>query len=504
VDIAVDRTSQVPIYRQIERRIEEMILAGSLPAGFRLPPERRLAEALGVNRSTVLTAYRELKGAGLVDACVGRGTTVLPRQPQPAPASLSAGPGLPWTHLFREGAERSPDPLLRDLLSLSERPDVISLSIGLPAPELLPLDRLKHLLDELLREVGPALLLHCPTEGHTPLRETLSQWLATHGISCRTPELLVLSGSQQGLDLVARTLLDGGDLVVLEEPTYIGALQVFRSAGARTIGIPVDPDGMRTDLLEAVLERRRPKLIYTLPTFQNPSGTTMSLERRHHLLELAYRYQVPIIEDDPYSELRYDGEPLPSLKALDERGHVLYLSTFSKVLFPGMRIGFLVAPRTVIRQLVLAKQAIDLHSNSLGQYLLERFISEGFYEPYLSELRAAYRDRRDSMAAALTAGSCEGLLWSSPAGGFYFWCRLPDGVEQTQLLNRASESRVAYLPGWSCFSGEVSDPYARLNFSYPAADRIGEGVARFLDAVRQASRLGAAALETETATPPVV
>jgi len=502
VEITVDRTSTIPLYRQIVQKLERMIDTGVLPVGFRLPPERQLATALGVNRSTVLNAYRELKAQGLVDAHVGRGTAVLPVRRVTAVSPDSGS--LAWRHLFREGSERTPDPMLRNLLALSERPDVISLSIGLPAPELLPVRPLRQIIDQLLGTHGPALLLHCPTEGHTPLRETLASWLTTYGIRCRAPEVLILSGSQQGLDLVARTLIAPGDPVVIEEPTYIGALEVFRSARARLIGIPVDDDGMRTDILETTLQRLRPKLIYCLPTFQNPSGALLSLERRRRLLELAYRHQVPIIEDDPYSLLRYDGDALPSLKALDERGHVLYLSTFSKVLFPGMRLGYLVAPRPVVRQLVLAKQAIDLHSNTLGQYVLDRFISDGSLEPYLATLRSAYARRRDTMAAALQAGCPEGMSFSTPAGGFYFWCRLPDGVEQARLLALAASHRVSFLPGWSCFASEPEQTYVRLNFSAAAVDQISEGVNRLLDAVQQASQRGGSAMQPDAGTPPVV
>ena len=293
MDIKIDRSSGEPIYRQVVRNIEEMIRSGALPEGFRLPPERRLAEALGVNRSTVLSAYRELKALGLVDAHVGRGTAVL-RPPEPLPGAV----GVPWRQLFRESVARSHDPILADLLALTERRDVISFSIGLPAPEHLPMDTIGRITSELLHDVGPPLLLHCPTEGHTPFRESLAGWVTARGIQARTSNVLVLTGSQQGLDLVARVFLDPGDVVVVEEPTYLGALQAFRVAQARILAVPVDRDGMRTDILASVLEHHRPKLIYTLPTYQNPSGAVMSLRRRRHLLELASRWNVPILEDE--------------------------------------------------------------------------------------------------------------------------------------------------------------------------------------------------------------
>ncbi len=501
MQIVIDRHSKVPVYRQIVDRIRDLIVRGSLPDGFRLPPERRLAEALGVNRSTVLTAYRELKAEGLLEAHVGRGTSVR----APAGGAAPGGRGaLPWRQLFRESALHVQDPVLRDLLELTERRDVISLAVGLPAPELLPLDLLGSIFANLVEEVGPEMLLHCPTEGHTPLRETLARWLATRGIACSMNEVLVLSGSQQGLDLMVRALVDPGDVVIVEEPTYIGILPVLRAAQARVIAIPMDEEGMRTDLLAATLERHRPKLIYTLPTFQNPSGVEMSLARRRELLDLAGRHGVPILEDDPYSDLCYDGDPLPSLKALDSAGRVVYLSTLSKVLFPGMRLGFLVAPRAVVRQLALLKQGSDLHASSVGQRLLHRFLRDGHYQPYLNTLRSAYAERRDAMDEALARAGVPGLEWRKPRGGFYIWCRLPEAVERTRLLTEAADAGVAYLPGEACFTEAPAETYVRLNFSYSSPERIRTGVERFVESVRRSLRAQKNGNEGQIGMQPVV
>jgi len=499
VEISIDRDSSEPIFRQVVREIQGLIRSGSLPEGFRLPPERRLADALGVNRSTIFNAYRELKALGLVDAHVGRGTAVL-KAPAPIPKAI----GVPWRQLFRESVARSHDPIIADLLALTEREDVISFSIGLPAPELLPLDTLGEYTAELIREVGAPLLLHCPTEGHSPLRETLAQWVAARGIRARASDVLVVSGSQQGLDLVARIFIDPGDVVVVEEPTYIGALQSFRVAGAKIIGIPVDEDGMRTDILASILERERPKLIYTLPTYQNPSGAVMSVERRRHLLELALRWHVPILEDDPYSELRYEGEPLPSLKALDENDLVLYQSTFSKALFPGLRIGYLVVPPVVLRQLTLAKQGADLHSNSFSQYLLERFVRDGHFTTHIEKTKTAYRRRRDRMAAALLRDPSIGLEFAVPKGGFYIWCRLPDGVEQSALLANAAARGVVFLPGRACYPREPTENCLRLNFSHASEENIDVGIERFLESVREARVWGRMKGPNGVATSPVV
>jgi DNA-binding transcriptional MocR family regulator len=502
LDITIDRSSDEPIYRQVVRRIQSLIHSGALPEGFRLPPERRLAAALGVNRSTILNAYRELKALGLLDAHVGRGTAVL--RPPEALTFRGVSADVPWRQLFRGGMAGSRDPIIADLLAMTERSDLISFAIGLPAPELLPLDVIGELTAEVLREGGPASLLHAPTEGHTPLRATLASWLATRGIQARTSEVLVVSGSQQGLDLVAKVFLDPGDAVVVEEPSYIGALQVFRGAQARLFGVPVDADGMRTDILASVLEHHRPKLIYTLPTFQNPSGAVMSLERRRHLLELAARWQVPIVEDDPYSELRYEGDALPSLKALDEHDLVLYLSTFSKIVLPGLRVGYMVAPPVVLRQLVLAKQGADLHTNSFGQYLLDSFVRRGHFASHIELLKDAYRRRRDRMAAALGRETGISLDVRVPRGGFYIWCAIPDGIEQSTLMAHAVARGVTFLPGRACFAAEQPENAVRLNFTHCAEGVIDIGVDGLLAALREAAAVSRRPPVESAATSPVV
>lgn len=504
MDLAIDRSNPVPLYLQISQRIREQILAGRLPEGYQLPAERRLARALGVTRTTILAAYRELKSDALVDAHVGRGTVVVPRRYAAAPAP-SVHP-LAWDQLAREGLGPGQDPLVRDLLALTERRDVITLSVGLPAADLLPMDRVRELQTALLDEMGSSLLLHSPTEGVSTFRETLAGLATTRGIECSPNEVLVTSGSQQALDLVARTFLAPGDTVVVEEPTFFGALQVFRSAHARVLGVPTDADGMRTDVLESLLARHRPKLIYTLPTFGNPTGAVLSSQRRQHLVELATRFQVPVVEDDSYSELRYDGDAVPPLKALDRFGHVVYLSSFSKVLFPGLRVGWLVAPRAAIRRLALIKQAVDLHTTTPGQWILDRFIRSGDFRRHVARCRQAYALRRDTMDSALRAAAGGDLTWQTPAGGFYLWARLHRKVPQGALLARAADQCVSYLPGTACFVNDPGESYLRLNFTYPTPEQIKEGVRRLVEALRQVSDEPGARVSGGEAggTPPIV
>ena len=502
MDLRIDRQSAVPIFRQITHQIREKIVSGELPAGCLLPPERRLAALLGVNRTTVLNAYRELKADGLLGGHVGRGTAVLPgryAEPPAAPAE-----SFSWRRALRTGLPRTEDPLVRDVLALTERSDLISLSAGLPSPDHLPIELLRQIQDRVLAHSGRAALLHSPTEGVTALREAACRYVGARGIRCEVPEVLVTSGSQQGLDLVVRTFLDPGDLVVVEEPSYFGAIQVFRNAQIRLLGVPVDSEGMRTDLLEPLLERWRPKLIYTLPTFQNPSGALLSAARRRHLLDLAGRFQVPVLEDDPYFDLRYEGRAVPPLKAMDPGGYVLYLSSFSKVLFPGLRLGLIVGPREALRKLVLTKQVVDLHSNTLGQWLLASFLDEGHYEPHLEKVKAAYLERRDALNRALGPLGAEGVRWDVPQGGFYLWCRLPEQVSEARLLAEGARERVAFLPGAPCFAGEPPAPHIRLNYSCSAPGQLAlgaQGLGRALRTVLdEAKRRGAPREET----PPLV
>jgi len=284
----------------------------------------------------------------------------------------------------------------------------------------------------------------------------------------------------------------------------VGALQAFRSAQARVLPVPVDGEGMRTDVLATVLEHHRPKLIYTLPTYQNPSGAVMSLERRRQVLELASRWNLPILEDDPYSELRFEGGSLPSLKALDEEDRVLYLSTFSKVLFPGFRVGYAVLPPVVLRQLVLAKQGTDLHANGFGQFVLERFVREGHFAAHIEATKAAYRRRRDCMAAALARDDDVGLEFAVPLGGFYIWCRLPDGVDQSALLANAAARGVVFLPGRACYPSEPIENCIRLNFSHASQEDIETGISRLLDSVRETRVWGRMERSDGATTSPVV
>jgi len=522
-----------PLYAQIRERLALLIWRGDLRAGTRLPPERQLANDLHVNRTTVVRAYSDLAAAGLVHAHVGRGTIV-----QAAHETLSAqgtvrfagrnGSSLPaafpWAAYLQEtGAtttERSmvgalsslthtnhpeinqDDTLLADVVALCARSDVISFAAGTPDPALYPVDEFCTLLTTQLRADCGRLLQHCPIEGVESLRASLADWLnrrwqvlmrgsgATAGqASLLKPEhLMVLSGSQQGLWLVARGLLAPGETVVVETPTYLGALRVFASAGLRVVGVQCDREGMLPEALRAALERYHPRLIYCLPTFQNPSGTTMSLQRRRMLLELAQRSQTPILEDDPYGELFYAEQPPPPLAALDQSGSVLYLGTCSKMLFPGARLGWVAAPRPVIEQLSLLRQYIDLHANTPSQAVLDGFLREGLLDAHLARVRVRYRQKRDLLAGALE-GLGRGLLhWQTPDGGYYLWCALEAGLLARDLQDEAARLDVAFVPGDAFYPGVGGEAHLRLNFTGPDAASLEEGARRLGVALERLSR----------------
>lgn len=485
--LELDRKSSISLYLQIRNCIRGMILDGTLKAGDPLPPERKLAQALGVNRSTVQNAYRELEADGFVDSHVGRGTTVALSHPG-AEGEAHIPVGIPWKQYISESMSRSKQTLVRDLLEIANRKDIISFAAGVAVPGMDSLDALRRIQRQVIKEKGHAVLQHTPTEGLYSLRESISFLMKERNAPVSPEEIIVLSGSQQGIDLLARMFIDPGDTVIVEEPTFFCAVQIFRSLGARVLGVPIDRDGMRVDILEKLLERHKPKFIYTMPLFQNPSGTVLSMERRRQLLRLAYQYQLPIIEDDAYGELRYEGEALPPLKGMDAYGYVIYLSTFSKILFPGFRIGWMAAPSPVVQQAMMLKQMADLHSSSLAQWVMDCFLREGFIGPHLERINAENRYRRDVMLEALEKWALPGITWGRPQGGLYVWCELPEQIKSSELMTRATENGVAFVPG-SVFYPEGDDGnHIRLNFTFPTPDRIGEGIKRLMDAAGRAKK----------------
>ncbi|SFG55734.1 DNA-binding transcriptional regulator, MocR family, contains an aminotransferase domain [Desulfotomaculum arcticum] len=482
--VIINREADTRVYIQIFEQVRRQILSGELLPGFRLPPERKLAESLGVNRTTVLNAYRELKAEGLVGSRVGKGTIVLSYPDEELNSGNNSSQEPTWNHIFSKYSSNFDSCMVKDLLALASRKDVISFATGIASPETGPIHVLKGIEQELVEQENYRALLHTPTEGFTTLREAVCGLMRGRGVYCQYDEVMLLSGSQQGIDLAARVILDPGDIVVVEEPSFFPAIQAFKTIGARVIGIPIDDKGMRIDVLEQLLQRYRPKLVYTIPTFQNPSGTEMELDRRKRLVELAYKYRVLIVEDDAYGGLCYEGHSLPLLKSMDNDGYVIYLSTFSKNVYPGLRLGWIVAHKKVVKQFAAVKQIMDLHSNSLSQWIIERFITSGSFESHIHKVCREYRVRRDAMYDALSQYAPKDLIWNRPRGGYYIWCKLPEGVSASKLISKAAERKVAFVPGTPFFASGQGDSFIRLNFTFAALKDINEGVKRLCEAMK--------------------
>lgn len=400
-----------------------------------------------------------------------------------------------WTSRYALRTKGLKSSAIRELLKLTQNPEVISLAGGLPAPEVFPTKRFQEACEKVLRDNGPAALQYGPTEGYEPLREMIARHIARYGIKAQTENVLITSGSQQALDLIGKLLINSGDRVLVEAPTYLGALQAFNVYGAEYISVPIDNDGLQTGLLDRAL-RSGPKFMYVLPNFQNPGGTTLSEGRRHELVLLADKYGIPIVEDDPYGQLRYEGLHLPTLLVLDREnlrrdngysiGNVIYLSTFSKTLAPGIRLGWIVAPPDVINKFVQLKQAADLHTSTFAQIVAYEVARDGFLDEHVRTIRKVYRERRDVMLASLQEHFPPEVTWTHPQGGLFLWVTLPEGIDCQKLFRTALEHNVAFVPGDSFYaSNHVAAPHMRLNFSNATPEQIREGIRRLSLAVKQ-------------------
>lgn len=394
-----------------------------------------------------------------------------------------------WNDRYAQRTHGLSSSAIRELLKYTQDPAMISFAGGLPGPEVFPLAQIGAATRRVLAQQGCSAVQYGPTEGYLPLRELLVRHMDRYGIKVGPDNVLITTGSQQALDLIGKLFINPGDHVLCEAPTFLGALQAFSVYQAEYLPVPVDEDGMRMELLEETL-RAAPKFMYVLPNFQNPTGATLSLARRRRLVELASHYGVPIVEDDPYGQLRYEGEHLPPLVKLDAesqgcangecafRGDVLYLGTLSKTLAPGFRVGWVVAPEDVIRRLVTLKQGADLHTSTFAQMVAYETAREGFLDRHVHTIRAAYRERRDAMLQALAVHFPPEVRWTRPKGGLFLWATLPEGMDASTLLAEALRQKVAFVPGTSFFPGGGGANTLRLNFSYCTPTVIEEGVRR--------------------------
>ncbi|WP_297418857.1 PLP-dependent aminotransferase family protein [Thermococcus sp.] len=378
---------------------------------------------------------------------------------------------------------------IRELLKLVESSNVISLAGGLPASETFPVEQIKEITKEVLEEHADKALQYGTTKGFTPLRLALARWMEKrYGIPTSKVEIMMVAGSQQALDLAGRVFINRGDIVVVEGPTYLAALQAFKYYDPEFLSIPMDHKGMRIDLLEEKLKKlkaqgKKVKFVYTVSTFQNPMGVTMSVDRRKRLVELADEYDFLIIEDSPYTELRYSGEPVPPVKHFDDTGRVIYLGTFSKILAPGFRLGWIAAQPQFIRKMEIAKQSIDLCANTLAQLIAWKYVEDGYLDEHIPEIVEFYKPRRDAMLKALEDFMPEGVGWTKPDGGMFIWVTLPEGIDTKMMLEKAVAKGVAYVPGEAFFAHRDVKNTMRLNFTYVPEEKIREGVKRLAEVI---------------------
>ncbi|MFN8522679.1 MAG: PLP-dependent aminotransferase family protein [Chloroflexota bacterium] len=390
-----------------------------------------------------------------------------------------------WNDRFAQRTSRMHASDIRELLKLTARQEIISLAGGLPAPELFPVEEYRRAFEWVLETNGSRALQYGPSEGYQPLRELLAERMTRLGVPATPDTVLITNGSQQGLDLIAKIMLDPEDLICLENPSYMGAIQAFDSYQAEYVIVPMDDDGMRSEELDAILRRHRVKFIYALPNFQNPSGRTMTAARRRTLVETAQAHGVPIVEDDPYGELRFEGEQMPSLRSMWPEG-VIYLGTFSKILAPGFRLGWMVTPKDLFDEMVFAKQPADLHTSTATQMATYEVCKmDGFLDSHVEKIRSVYRERRNAMIAALEQHFPPGCRWTRAQGGLFVWAEVPESIDTRDLLREALEENVAFVPGQAFHPDRSGHNTMRLNFSNVSSENITEGIARLGRAIRR-------------------
>ena len=476
--VALDRADGPSLYLQLAQALASAVAGGELDVGERLPSERELAGVLGVSRTTVVAAYRELEARGLARGHVGRGTFVVGG----AEADDEGAP-FAWRGKLASGAGRLSDPALRALVG-ETRPDTVSFAAGMPALDRFPMDAFRRLTDRVLRRGAEASLGLLPTEGHPALREAIG---ARSGAG--PEEVLVVSGAQQGLDLVARCLVDPGDSVVMDRPGYLGAVQTFLSAGAKVVGW--DFERADPEELGDLLLRHRPKLIYTNPTFQNPTGRTLSLAARREVLRQARRHRVPVVEDEPYRDLRFAGSspPPPTLRELDEGGLVVHLGTFSKTLAAGLRLGWILAPEAIVEQLALVKARSDLFGNAVSQLVATEVLATDLFDAHIASLRGEHERRHRALVRSLERRLVAGTLsWRGAEGGLYLWCRLlAPGLDSSRLQGKAALAGVSFVSGRPFYADGGGEHHIRLCYAgLPPAD-IERGIGRLAGLLGEAN-----------------
>lgn len=476
--IHITRRSGQALYLQVAEQLRTKIEAGELLPNTRLPASRILAKQLGVNRITIVNAYAELEAEGLVTSRKGSGTFVAgPSLAATSPPEAVYRPPF-WQVPPRQ--PRSANQMVAEMMRLARQPGVISFAGGAPASEFLPVNEFRRALNDVLRQDGAEALQYEEAAGYLPLRAQIATYLQARNIQTTGNDILITAGCQQAVDIVLRVLAQGEDhTIIVEDPCYLGLLDQVTSRRITPIGIPVDQNGLLTHRLEQLILRHRPRLIFVTPSFHNPTGLTMPLERRQELLDIATRYGVPILEDASYDELYYEDHRLPTLKSLDRADIVFHAAGYSKTLAPGIRIGYLVVPALLYERIIATKQTADILTSPLNQRALYTYLVSGHFSEHLQRVRAAYKERRDTMLAAAHRYLPAEATWYTPTGGIYLWIEMPpNGPTATDLYLSAINTHVAFAIG-SVFSASGShDRGLRLNFAEHSPEVIEEGLRR--------------------------
>lgn len=398
-----------------------------------------------------------------------------------------------WSGHFAKRTNRMKGSAIRELLKLTERPEVISFGGGMPAPEIFPVEEVGKACDRILKNFSDKALQYGTTEGYNPLREMLASDAKKRGLSCDIDNILITSGSQQALDLLGKVFINPGDKILVENPTYLGTLQAWNSYECDYVTVKSDEFGILPDSLEEEL-KKQPKLLYVIPNFQNPTGISFTLERRKKVVELADKYGVPVIEDDPYGRLRYDGVDIPTIAQLDSEmrgqtnsqynGNVIYLSTFSKILAPGIRLAWVIGPVEAVSKMAQAKQGVDLNTSTLNQLIAYEVGKDGFIDKHIEVIKRVYHERRDVMMDAMEEHFPQTIKWTHPEGGLFLWATLPEGIDSAKLMVEALKENVAYVPGGSFHPLGGGDNTMRLNFSFSNPQTINEGIGRLARVIK--------------------
>jgi 2-aminoadipate transaminase len=483
--------SHIPLYVQLCDQLRALVHGGDLRPGDRIPASRELATQLGVHRTTIANAYAELESEGLISGHVGRGTFICGETAARGarlaipPAALDGG--LRWEALFAD--ERGEDALTR--LTQAAPRGAISFVMARPAAEFFPIEELRICSNAVWRREGSDILQFGPSDGYPALKQALIAMLRAEGYDVSDENLLITDGCQQALDLLCKAFLRTGDTVVMENPAYPGALAIFAGARVRILGVPVKTDagpgttpGVDISAIEAVLMQNRVKMIVVTPDFQNPTGTTLPVAERRRLLEIAARFQVPVVEDHIYARLRARGERVPSLKQLDRSNLVIQIDSFSKIAFPGLRVGWIIAPPNVIDRLRLVKQATDLHTGQLAQAILAEYMHRGRLSRHLERTRKAYSIRLAALEQALTRLMPSGTKWTRPEGGMCLWVELPPGFDSSELLIHVRERGVLFSPGRYFYMQNPQPNTLRLGFAGVKEREIVRGVAIMAEVLR--------------------